>query len=139
MNIVKAASLSAILTLCAVPAVAQCAPPNSAGGGVAGGAIAGAVGGAVIGGPVGAAVGAVVGGAAGGATAAAISPTACTYVYQQDVPVVTVPGEIVVGQPLPQTVTLHKIPQVETYQFARVNGKRVLIDPRTRTVVQVLN
>lgn len=113
-------------------ASAQCGP--SAGGAVAG-ATAGAVTGAVVGGPVGAAVGGVVGGAAG---AAAVPRTACTYVIEQNVPAVTVEKEVVVGQPLPDAVVLHEIPEYKTYVFANVNNHRVLVDPKTRVVVEVV-
>ncbi|MFO1184915.1 MAG: DUF1236 domain-containing protein [Bauldia sp.] len=121
---------TAILILAATGAYAQCTPS-----GALGGAAAGAVGGAVIGGPVGAAVGAGIGGAVG---AAAMPQTACTYVIQQPVPQATWQGQVVVGQPLPEAVALYPIPQYDTYVFANVNGRRVLVDPRTRVVVQVV-
>jgi hypothetical protein len=83
---------------------------------------------------VGAAAGAVIGGTVG----ASLSPTACTYVVSQDVPVVTLEKEVVVGEPLPETVVLYPIPETETYVFANVNGKRVIVDPKTRVVAQVV-
>jgi len=128
----KAIAGAAVLTLAANGAFAQCVATN---GGALGGAAAGAVAGAVVGGPVGAAVGAGIGGVAGAATMPA---TACTYVLQQPVPTATYQGEIIVGQPLPQTVAVYPIPQYEGYMFANVNGRRVLVDPKTHVIVQVV-
>jgi hypothetical protein len=113
-------------------AFALCA--NSAG--VVGGAAAGAGIGAAVGGPPGAIAGGIIGGATG---AAALPPTACDYVVTQEVPVATIEGEIIVGEPLPETVVLHPIPETRTYVFANVNTKRVLVDPNTRVVVEVVN
>jgi phage tail tape-measure protein len=105
-------------------------------GGAVGGAAAGAATGAVVGGPVGAAVGGVVGGAIG---SQALPPTACSYVVKTEVPVVKVEKKVVVGEPLPETVELHAIPETQTYVFAHVNDQRVLVDPKTRVVVEVVN
>jgi hypothetical protein len=104
-------------------------------GGTVGGAAAGAVTGAIVGGPVGAAVGGVIGGAAG----SQLPPTACSYVVTQQVPTVKYEKQIVVGEPLPATVQLHAIPDTQTYVFASVNDRRVLVDPKTRVVVEVIN
>ncbi len=99
------------------------------------GVVGGAATGAVVGGPVGAAVGAVVGGTVG----AAMEPPAevRTYVYEQRVPSVAVEERVVVGEPLPQTVTVHRIPQHQTYGYAVVNEKRVVVEPQTRKVIKV--
>lgn len=125
------ASGAALLFL-AGEALAVCA--NSAG--VVGGAAAGAGIGAAVGGPPGAALGGIIGGVTG---AAALPPTACDYVVTQEVPVATIEGEIIVGEPLPDSVVLHRIPDTRTYVFANVNAKRVLVDPDTRVVVEVVN
>lgn len=118
--------------LSATPAFALCT--NAAG--TVGGAATGAVAGAVVGGPVGAAVGGVVGGAVG---SQALPPTSCSYVLQDDVPPVTIQKQVVVGEPLPQRVTLYPIPQTQTYVFANVNQHRVIVNPRTRVVVEVVD
>jgi hypothetical protein len=104
------------------------------------GAAGGAVTGAVVGGPVGAAVGGVVGAIAG----TALNPPpqkVVTYVEQQPVPTdtVVVEEQVVVGKPLPKTVVLTPIPEDPTYAYAVVNKQRVIVDPSTYTVVQVLN
>lgn len=103
------------------------------------GAAGGAVTGAIVGGPVGAAVGGAVGLIAG----AAISPPpqqVVTYVRQQPVPAdtVVIRERIAVGRPLPRTVALTPIPENPTYAYAVVNNQRVIVDPRTYTVVQVI-
>jgi hypothetical protein len=104
------------------------------------GAAGGAVTGAVVGGPVGAAVGGVVGAIAG----TALNPPpqkVVTYVEQQPMPAdtVVVEEQVVVGKPLPKTVVLTPIPEDPTYAYAVVNKQRVIVDPSTYTVVQVLN
>jgi hypothetical protein len=105
-------------------------------GGAVGGAAAGAATGAVVGGPVGAAVGGVIGGAVG---SQALPPTACSYVVKTEVPVTKIEQKVVVGEPLPEVVVLHPIPETQTYAFAYVNDQRVLVDPKTRVVVEVVN
>ncbi len=102
------------------------------------GAAGGAVTGAIVGGPVGAAVGGAVGLVAG----AAIDPPPeriVTYVQQQPVQnsiVITQP--IVVGKPVPQEVVLTPIAEDPRYSYTVVNEQRVIVDPQTRTVVQVI-
>ncbi|MCJ8520738.1 hypothetical protein ABID21_003958 [Pseudorhizobium tarimense] len=108
--------------------------------GTVSGAAGGAVTGAIVGGPIGAAVGGIVGAAAG----TAIDPPperVVTYVRQQPVPAqpVMVQQEVVVGQPLPQTVVLTPVPETPAYAYAYVNERRVIVDPQTYTVVQVLD
>jgi hypothetical protein len=103
--------------------------------GAVGGAAAGAAAGAAVGGPAGAAVGGVVGGAIGSQS---LPPTACTHVVQAEVPVTNIEGQVVVGEPLPEVVVLHPIPETETYVFAYVNDQRVLVDPESRVVVEVV-
>jgi hypothetical protein len=104
------------------------------------GAAGGAVTGAIVGGPIGAAVGGIVGAAAG----TAIDPPperVITYVREQPVPAqpVVVEREVVVGQPLPQTVVLTPVPEAPEYAYTYVNERRVIVDPNTYTVVQVID
>ena len=108
------------------------------------GAVTGAAGGAVTGAIVGGPVGAVVGGAVGTIAGATLDPPprkVVTYVEQQPVPAdsVVVEETIQVGKPLPKTVVLTPIPEDPTYAYAVVNKQRVIVDPNTYTVVQVLN
>jgi hypothetical protein len=100
---------------------------GAAGGAAAGGAVAGPVG-AVVGGTVGATVGLV-----------APPPEVRSYVVEEDVPSVTVERQIIVGEPLPPTVVLHTIPRHTRYRFAVVNHRRVIVDPGTRRVIQIVD
>lgn len=61
-----------------------------------------------------------------------------TYVMEQQTPSVVYEGEIVVGQPLPETVEIHTIPDQPDFAYAIVNEKRVVINPKTRAVVEVV-
>jgi hypothetical protein len=102
--------------------------------------VGGAVGGAVIGGVVGGPPGAVIGGAIGGTVGMASEPPAevRSYVIEEEVPSVRVEREVVVGEPLPPTVRLRTIPKHKEYRYAVVNNKRVIVEPRTRKVIQVI-
>jgi hypothetical protein len=104
-------------------------------------AVGGAVGGAAVGGVVGGPVGAVVGAAVGGTVGAATEPppdAVVTYVEREDVPSVTVREHVVVGEALPDTVVIHKVPQHEKYAYAVVNKQRVIVDPRSRKVIKII-
>ncbi|WP_275788681.1 DUF1236 domain-containing protein [Pararhizobium gei] len=102
------------------------------------GAAGGAVTGAIVGGPVGAAVGGVVGAAVG----TAIDPPpekVVTYVREQPVQQsVVIEQPIVVGKPLPQDVVLVPVAEDPRYSYTVVNEQRVIVDPGTRNVVQVI-
>lgn len=104
------------------------------------GAAGGAVTGAIVGGPVGAAVGGVVGAIAGTAIDPP-PPRVVTYVQEQPAPSAPIILEqpVVVGKPLPRQVVLTPVPEAPEYAYAIVNDQRVIVDPNTYTVVQVLN
>ncbi len=119
--------------------LAGLAPAAFAQQGTVNGAAGGAVTGAIVGGPVGAAVGGVVGAVAG----TAIDPPperVVTYVQEQPMPTetVVVKERFVVGKPVPETVVLTPVPDSPKYSYAIVNKERVIVDPQTRTVVQVI-
>lgn len=109
--------------------------------GVAAGATTGAVGGAIVGGPVGAVVGGV-GGAVVGGISDATRPQFRTYVVEQRVPSYTYAEPVVVGATLPeQGVTYYEVPAqygATQYRYTVVNNRTVLVEPRTRRVVQVI-
>ncbi|MDK4702268.1 MULTISPECIES: DUF1236 domain-containing protein [unclassified Rhizobium] len=103
------------------------------------GAAGGAATGAVVGGPVGAAVGGVAGAIAG----TAIDPPpqkVITYVQEQPMPPseAVVQDEIVVGRTLPETVVITPVPDNPTYGYAVVNHERVIVQPKTRKVVRII-
>jgi hypothetical protein len=61
-----------------------------------------------------------------------------TYVEREQTPSVAVQERIVVGEPLPGTVTLHTVPQHTQYSYAVVNNQRVIVEPRSRKVVKII-
>jgi hypothetical protein len=64
------------------------------------------------------------------------------YVVQENVPSYSVDGPVEVGTILPETgVTYYDVPQQygpSTYRYTVVNKRPLLIEPRTRRVVQVI-
>jgi len=98
------------------------------------------VGGAVVGGAVGGPVGAVVGAGVGSTVGLAAEPPheVVTYVQHEDIPTATVQERIVVGEPLPAAVEIHPVPQYTQYSYAVVNNQRVIVEPRTRKVIKVV-
>ena len=106
------------------------------------GTVSGAAGGAITGAVVGGPVGAVVGGVAGAAVGTVLDPPppeVRTVVVQQTTPSVVYQQPIVVGQPLPTTVVLYPVPGYDNYYYTVVNNERVIVDPQSRTVLQVVN
>jgi uncharacterized protein YcfJ len=125
----------------AVLAVLSPAPVLAQSGGAAAGAATGAVGGAVVGGPVGAAVGGVTGAIVGG-LADQQQPQFRQYVTTQSVPSYTYREEVRVGAVLPEEgVTFYEVPaeyKVKGYRYTVVNNTPVLVEPKTRKIVQVV-
>jgi uncharacterized protein DUF1236 len=101
-----------------------------------GGAATGAIVGGVVGGPVGAVIGAGVGGTVG--MAAEPPDEVVTYVERERSPSVTVEERVVVGERLPDTVVLHRVPKYEKYSYAVINNRRVIVEPGTRKVIKVI-
>jgi uncharacterized protein DUF1236 len=114
---------------------------NAQTSGVAAGATTGAVGGAIVGGPVGAVVGGIGGAVVGGLTDAT-RPQFRTYVVEQRTPSYTYAQPVVIGAELPADgVTYYEVPAqygVSQYRYTVVNNRTVLVDPRTRRVVQIV-
>jgi Protein of unknown function (DUF1236) len=46
--------------------------------------------------------------------------------------------EIVVGEPLPREVHVYEVPRHRDYVYAYVNERRVLVEPRTRRVIRIV-
>lgn len=96
-------------------------------------------------GPVGAVVGGTVGavaGTVGGILGVQDRPRFRTYVMEQRVPSYTYSNEVRVGVVLPeQGVTYYEMPaeyNAPSYRYTYVNERPVIVDPHTRTVVQVV-
>jgi Protein of unknown function (DUF1236) len=100
------------------------------------GAREGARTGAEVGGPVGAMVGGTVGAAVG---AAVEIPNAVITAIPRGERSVVVQERIVVGEPLPPSVQLRVVPNHTEYSYAVVNDRRVIVEPRTRKVVRVID
>jgi hypothetical protein len=64
------------------------------------------------------------------------------YVVRERIPNYSIPDRVVVGGVLPETgVTYYDVPQTfgaTPYRYTVVNGRTVLVEPRTRRVVQVV-
>jgi hypothetical protein len=64
------------------------------------------------------------------------------YIARERVPKYTIPDRVVVGGILPETgVTYYDVPQtfgVTPYRYTVVNGRTVLVEPRSRRIVQVV-
>jgi hypothetical protein len=52
---------------------------------------------------------------------------------------VAVRERVVVGEPLPETVVLRPVPSHTEYNYAVVNERRVIVEPRTRRVVKIID
>ena len=64
------------------------------------------------------------------------------YIIRERVPNHTIPDRVVVGGVLPETgVTYYDVPQtygVTPYRYTVVNGRTILVEPRSRRIVQVV-
>ena len=80
-----------------------------------------------------------LGGAAVAQTTTVVVPGEVkTYVQKQETPSVTFEGDVAVGTTLPDTVEIHTIPDQPDYGYVVVNKKRVLVNPKTRAVIEVI-
>jgi hypothetical protein len=96
--------------------------------------------GARAGGDVGGPVGAMVGGTVGAAVGAGLEiPNAViTSVQGERQPSVVVRERVIVGEPLPAEVELRPVPHYTQYEYAVVNDRRVIVEPRTRRVIKII-
>lgn len=79
----------------------------------------------------------------GGGIIAEQRPAFREYVVREAVPTFTVPDRIVVGTVLPEAgVTVYDVPQRfggTPYRYTVVNGATVLVEPKSRRIVQVID
>jgi hypothetical protein len=65
------------------------------------------------------------------------------YVVRERVPTFTIPDRVIVGGVLPEAgITYYDVPQTVAttpYRYTVVNGQTVLVEPRSRRVVQVVD
>jgi hypothetical protein len=121
------------------------APPSASAQGVPGGVERGAREGERAAGPVGAIVGGTVGGVVGGVTGILgvdQRPRFRSYVVERRHPSYRYQGDVRVGAELPQAgVTYYEVPQeygIREYRYTVVNDRPVLVDPRTRRIVEIV-
>src|SRR5580704_11366079 len=64
------------------------------------------------------------------------------YILRERVPEYTIPDRVIVGGVLPETgITTYDVPEIygsTPYRYTVVNGQTVLVEPRTRRIVQVV-
>jgi hypothetical protein len=94
-------------------------------------------------GPVGAIVGGVVGGV-NGVLGINDRPRFHSYVAERHYPSYGYSGEVRVGGVLPEAgVTYYEVPpeyaNAREYRYTIVNGHTVLVDPRTHTIVEIVD
>src|SRR6185436_1293891 len=113
--------------------------------GVPGGAERGARDGERAAGPVGAVVGGVIGGVVGGVSGVLgvdERPRFRSYVVEQRRPSYQYREDVRVGAVLPDDgVTYYDVPPeygVREYRYTVVNGRTVLVEPRTRRIVEIV-
>src|SRR5215467_6053994 len=101
----------------------------------------GAANGARAGGDIGGPIGAMVGGTVGAAVGAGLEiPNAVlTSVQGERAPSVVVRERVIVGEPLPAEVELRPVPRYTQYDYAVVNDRRVIVEPRTRKVIKIID
>jgi hypothetical protein len=79
---------------------------------------------------------------ADGGIAVAQRPAFREYIIRERVPTYTIPERVIVGGVLPDDgVTTYDVPQtfgVTPYRYTVVNGQTVLVEPRSRRIVQVI-
>jgi hypothetical protein len=97
-------------------------------------------------GPVGAVVGGTIGavaGTIGGILGVEERPRFREYVVRQHHPDYRYEGDLRVGAALPQDgVTYYEVPseyRVTGYRYTYVNGRAVLVDPRTHHIVEIID
>ena len=129
----------------AILCVAVSFPLASQAQGVPGGVERGARDGERAAGPVGAVVGGVIGGVVGGVTGVLgvdDRPRFRSYVVEQRRPSYQYREDVRVGAVLPDDgVTYYDVPPeygVREYRYTVVNGRTVLVEPRTRRIVEIV-
>jgi hypothetical protein len=134
-RLIGTAALAAVL---AVPSLALAQ-------GVPGGIERGARDGERAAGPVGAVIGGVVGGVVGGVAGVLgvdQRPRFRSYVVEQRRPSYQYREDVRVGVVLPEDgVTYYDVPQeygVREHRYTVVNGRTVLVEPRTRRIVEIV-
>lgn len=132
--------LAAAVAMLPITALAQTTGGAAGGAGGADAATGGSAG-AGAAGPSGGGTG-EAGGAAGGSISRDMAPRFRAYVIQQQVPSYSYREDVRVGAVLPEGgVTYREVPAeygVSGYRYTIVNDQPVIVEPRTRRVIQVI-
>lgn len=67
-----------------------------------------------------------------------VPDTVTTYVTEQPIDDTTIDGEVVIGDALPDKVVIKNVPDNDGFAYAVVNKKRVIVEPKTRKVVKII-
>jgi hypothetical protein len=62
-----------------------------------------------------------------------------TYVMEQPIESVPYEGDVLIGRVLPGTVEVRPVDGYTQYGYTVVNQHRVIVDPQTREVIQILD
>ena len=61
-----------------------------------------------------------------------------TYVSEQPFDdTVVYEDDVVVGEPLPDSVVIREVPEHDDYGYVVMNNRRVVVEPKTRRVIKV--
>ncbi|KIZ47283.1 MULTISPECIES: DUF1236 domain-containing protein [Rhodopseudomonas] len=101
------------------------------------GAANGARSGGAVAGPIGEAVGGTVGAAVGAAVE--IPNAVINSVRGVDTPSVRMEQEVALGERLPPSIKLYPIKNNKNYRYAVVNDQRVIVNPKNRKVVRIVD
>lgn len=67
-----------------------------------------------------------------------IGPQQREYIVQEGRSSVVYDGEVAVGAVLPADVEFYEVPEVTTYRYAVVNDRRVIVEPSSRRIIQIV-
>jgi hypothetical protein len=67
-----------------------------------------------------------------------IGPREREYIVQEGRSSVVIEEPVAVGTVLPGDVEFYAVPEVTTYRYAVVNDRRVIVEPSSRRIIQIV-
>ena len=67
-----------------------------------------------------------------------VPDTVTTYVTEQPMDETTVDADVTIGSTLPDKVVIKKVPDNDDFAYAVVNKQRVIVEPRTRKIIKIV-
>ena len=61
-----------------------------------------------------------------------------TYVMQREVRSVPYEGDVLIGRVIDDPVELYPVDGYDNYSYTVVNDRRVIVDPQTRQIIQII-